>query len=93
MISEIEVICDDVVILNLGQVVARGSVAEVIGRAEHNIVLRNSIRLRFPSQFVDKARQLLKEMPVVKQVAPFGEMEDWLQVELDPAGSGEASKA
>ncbi|HEY6073690.1 MAG TPA: ABC transporter ATP-binding protein [Anaerolineales bacterium] len=93
MLSEIESICDDVVILDLGQVVARGSVAEVIGRAERNIVLRNSIRLRFPSQFVDKARQILKGMPVVKQVAPFGEMEDWLQVELDPAGSGETSRA
>src|SRR3970040_834035 len=43
LLSEIEGVCDDVVILNVGQIVARGSVAEVIGRVQQNIILRKAL--------------------------------------------------
>lgn len=82
LLTEIEEYCDDVVILNLGQVVARGSVAEVIGRVERNLVLRNMLRVRIPATLVTRTRRLLKAMPSVKEIFSVGEMEGWLQVEL-----------
>ncbi|MCI0549491.1 MAG: ABC transporter ATP-binding protein, partial [Anaerolineae bacterium] len=83
MLSEIESICDDVVILNLGQIVARGTVAEVIGRTQQNIVLDNALRIRVPADFVAKAKQALKTaMPPVMKISPIGEMEGWLRIDI-----------
>jgi len=93
MLSEIESICDDVVILNLGQIVARGTVAEVIGRTQHNIVLRNALRVQVPTADVNKARQVLNTIPNIMKVSPIGEMEGWLRIELMEPGSGNTSKA
>jgi len=92
MLSEIESICDDVVILNLGQIVARGTVAEVIGRTQHNIVLRNALRVQVPAADVAKARQVLEAIPNIMKVSPIGEMEGWLRIELVEPASGTASK-
>jgi ABC-2 type transport system ATP-binding protein len=44
-LAEIESVCDDVVILSAGQVVATGSVAEVIGRAQRADVEHNGVRV------------------------------------------------
>jgi ABC-2 type transport system ATP-binding protein len=93
LLSEIEGVCDDVVILNLGQVVARGTVAEVIGRVQHNIVLSNALRVQVPSDSLAEAQQVLKEIPNIKKVAPIGEMEGWLRLELMEPANGNASKA
>jgi len=93
MLTEIEGVCDDVVILNLGHIVARGSVAEVIGRVERNVVLGNTVRLRVPSAEVKKVRQILKAMPIVKGINTIGEMEGWLLVELQNVTSGDTGKA
>jgi ABC-2 type transport system ATP-binding protein len=93
LLSEIEGVCDDVVILNLGQLVARGTVAEVIGRVQHNVVLHNALRVQVPPDSVSKAKQVLKEIPNIKKVAPIGEMEGWLRVELIEPANGNASKA
>jgi ABC-2 type transport system ATP-binding protein len=60
-LSEIEGFCDDVVILNSGQVVATGSVAEVIGQAQQEILhSRKSgiIRIQVPAYSVAKVRQI-----------------------------------
>jgi ABC-2 type transport system ATP-binding protein len=92
LLTEIEGVCDDVVILNLGQIVARGSVAEVIGRVEKNMLLRNTLRLRVPATSVASVKKLLKAAPLVKHVSPLGEMEGWLLVELQPPSNGDASK-
>lgn len=92
LLTEIEGVCDDVVILNLGQIVARGSVAEVIGRVERNMLLRNTLRLRVPAGSVTKARQLLKAMDLVINVTPAGEMEGWFLVEVQNTTDGDASK-
>lgn len=93
LLSEIETVCDDVVILNAGQIVARGTVAEVIGRVQHNIVLRNALRVQVPSSFVAQAQQILKEMPNIAKVSPIGEMEGWLRMELVDASNGDEAKA
>jgi ABC-2 type transport system ATP-binding protein len=93
MLSEIESICDDVVILNLGQIVAKGTVAEVIGRVQHNVVLRNAMRVQVPVDFVAGAKDVLTAIPNIKSVSPIGEMEGWLRLELVEPENGETSKA
>jgi hypothetical protein len=82
-----------VVILNLGQIVARGSVAEVIGRVQQNIILRNAVRVQVPSESVAEARQILETLPNVMHVAPFGELEGWLRMELVPPSNGDLATA
>lgn len=91
LLTEIEGICDDVVILNIGQVVAKGSVAEVIGRVQQNIVLQNYVRLQVLSTSVSKARKILKAIPNIKSVDPIGEVDGWLRVELSSLTNGNKS--
>jgi len=92
LLSEIEGICDDVVILNLGQIVARGSVAEVVGRVQNNIMLRNTLRVQVAPTAVKKAKEILSAMPLIKKVTPVGELEGVLRIELDAPANGKASK-
>lgn len=89
LLSEIEDICDDVVILNVGQVVARGTVAGVIGRVQKNIILRNALRVLVLPESVGEARRVLEQMPNILKVTPIGEIEGWLRLELVPPGSGD----
>jgi len=93
LLSEIEGICDDVVILNQGQIVAKGTVAEVISRVQQNVMLRNAMRVQVPTEFVANTMEALKAVPNIKKVAPIGEMEGWLRLELVEPGDGEAAKA
>ena len=92
MLSEIEVVCDDVVILSVGQVVASGPVKEVIGHAQQTVLQHNVIRIQLPAPLVAKARQVLKVIPGVKNSAPTVGMEGWLRVELADSGHGTSSK-
>ena len=87
LLSEIENVCDDVVILNAGQIVARGTVAEVVGR------VRNALRVQVAPALAAKARKVLKELPNIKKVEPLGEMEGWLRMELVEPSNGKAAKA
>jgi ABC-2 type transport system ATP-binding protein len=75
-LSEIEGVCDDVVILNSGEVVASGTVTEVISGAQ-----RNGIRIQVPPPAVAEARRVLEAMPDVMKVGPVAGMAGWLQVE------------
>ena len=93
LLSEIEGICDDVVILNQGQIVARGTVSEVIGRVQHNVILRNAMRVQVPTAFTANTKQVLKAVPNIKKVSPIGEMEGWLRLELVEPVNGDAAKA
>lgn len=93
LLSEIESVCDDVVILNQGQIVARGSVAEVIGRVQHNIILKNALRIQVLPDSIAEAMIVLKEMPNIVNVSPIGEMEGLLRLELMPPSNGELTKA
>jgi ABC-2 type transport system ATP-binding protein len=77
LLSEIEGVCDDVVILNLGQVVASGSVADVLGEAGRNV-----IQVRVAPASVMKARDVLAKAAQVKQVAVIDELTGQLSVEL-----------
>jgi len=92
LLSEVETICDDVVILNSGQIVARGSVAEVIDRVQRNIVLTNALRIQVPPSLVTKAKQALKAaLPSAMKVTSIGDLEGWLRVELVESANPEDS--
>ncbi len=88
LLSEIEGICDDVVIMNAGQVVAKGTVAEVIGQTQLNVAQRNAIRVRVPAPSLAKAQPILEALPNVKQVTPTDVIAGWLAVELVDSGDG-----
>lgn len=77
LLSEIEGVCDDVVILNLGQVVAAGSVADVLGQADRNV-----IQVRVAPASVAKALKVLKKAPQVERVTATDELTGQLAVEL-----------
>jgi ABC-2 type transport system ATP-binding protein len=89
LLSEIEGICDDVVILNVGQIVARGSVAEVIGRVQQHISLGNALRVQVLPESIAQAQEVLEAMPNIMKVAPVGELEGWLRMELVGATGGD----
>ena len=56
LLSEIEGICDDVVIMNAGQVVAKGTVAEVLEQAGDDGTQQNLVRVRVPRRLDSDAR-------------------------------------
>jgi ABC-2 type transport system ATP-binding protein len=93
LLSEIENVCDDVVILNVGQIVAKGTVAEVVGRVQQNIILRNAVRIQVLPESVVEARQVLENMPNITKVTPVGELEGWLRLELMPSNDGDVDAA
>jgi ABC-type multidrug transport system ATPase subunit len=90
-LSEIEVVCDDVVILSVGQVVATGPVAEVIGEARQDAVRRNVFRIQVPSPSYAQAQQALEATPHVLQVTPADETAGWLRVEIMQSSTDGAS--
>ena len=77
LLAEVESVCDDVVILNSGRIVAQGTVAEVIGGTQRNV-----LRIRVPTSSVAQAQQVLGAMPNIAQVTLTGATADWLRVEL-----------
>lgn len=76
-LSEIEDVCDDVVILSSGQVVAKGSVGEVLGRTQLNVM-----RIRVPAFSIAAAKQVLETTPNVLRITVPSEMVGLLRVEL-----------
>ena len=88
LLVEIEDICDDVVIMNLGQMVASGSVAEVIGNVQRNIALQNNLRIQILSADVANARKILKKSASVKKVTTISESDGVLGVELASVANG-----
>ena len=92
LLSEIEGVCDDVVIMNSGQVVAKGTVAEVIGQAQQNGAQRNAIRVRVPPPSVTAAQRVLEAMPDIKQATPTDETAGWLGVELVGLANGSSAE-
>lgn len=90
LLSEIEGICDDVVIMSAGRVVARGTVSEVIGQAGV-AAQQNVIRLRVAPMFVAQAAQVLTATPNVSRVTVADETAGLLTVELVDRANGDAS--
>jgi ABC-2 type transport system ATP-binding protein len=93
LLSEIENVCDDVVILNMGQIVARGSVAGVIGRVQQNIILKNAVRVQVLPESETEAREVLEAMPHITKVTPIGELDGWLRLELIAPDGGDVEAA
>jgi hypothetical protein len=67
-LPEVESVCDDVLIMNLGQVVASGTVSEVIGRTRRNVAQGNGLRVNIPLPSIVDARRVLEAAPNVLRV-------------------------
>jgi ABC-2 type transport system ATP-binding protein len=78
LLTEVEEVCNDVVILRLGQVVAAGTVAEVLENAQRDVT-----RVRVPFDMVVKAQQVLLGVPLVTAVTPTNGKAEWLEIEID----------
>jgi ABC-2 type transport system ATP-binding protein len=85
MLPEVESVCDDVVILSSGEVVAQGPVGDVTGKAERNV-----IRVRVPVSDMAEAQREVEALPAVKRAVIGSGQPGWLRVEVDEArGDGE----
>ena len=76
-LSDIESVCDDVVILMAGRVIKTGPVDEVVKTTQQNV-----IRIRVPVSFMSQTQQLLEAMPNAVIVTPASDSSGWLRVEL-----------
>ncbi len=89
-LPEVESVCDDVIILNMGQVVASGTVTDVIGRTQRDVMQRNSLRLQVAPEFAAAAERALAAVPGVARVTPTGETAGWMRVDLAVADGAES---
>jgi ABC-2 type transport system ATP-binding protein len=76
-LSEVETVCDEVVILSAGRVVTQGAVSDVIGGSESNVV-----RVHVPEAARSDARQALQHAPGVVSVQASDGEAGWLRIEL-----------
>jgi ABC-2 type transport system ATP-binding protein len=81
LLTEIEEVCDDVVILNKGKIVAAGTVSEVIEGSRHEI-----IRVRVPATSAEQARDQLLTLPEITTINLTGEKSNWLEIRMDESG-------
>jgi ABC-2 type transport system ATP-binding protein len=86
LLSEIERICDDVVIMNAGRIVATGTVADVVGRASEGGARARSIRIKVPPASTDQAAHALEGTSDVAVVAVVDRAGGWLSVEMAELG-------
>lgn len=80
LLSEIEGVCDDVVIMNQGEVVARGTLAEVVGQTQSTA--GDVLRVRVPQTSVAAAQRVLLTVPHVAHADPLEGSSGWLDVRL-----------
>jgi ABC-2 type transport system ATP-binding protein len=80
LLSEIEEVCDDVIILRSGEIVASGTVAEVMHKTRHN-----NVQIRIPEQFVAQAKEALGDISGILRISQkrTNEALCWLDVELE----------
>ena len=81
LLSEVESVCDDVVIMSSGEMVASGTVSDVIGRTEQNVV-----RIRVPAADIGDSQRELEGVSGVRKVTAAGGMPGWLRVEFEDSG-------
>jgi ABC-2 type transport system ATP-binding protein len=91
LLSEVEGVCDDVVILNLGQIVARGTVTEVIGQVQKNILLNYTLRIQILPQHEAMARDALLALPYISRIESVNETEGLLRIRIVEGNGGEVS--
>ncbi|MCA9956956.1 MAG: ABC transporter ATP-binding protein [Anaerolineales bacterium] len=77
LLTEVEKVCDDVVILRQGQVVARGTVAEVMQNAQHG-----AARVHVPAASAAQTEALLTQLPEVTAVTSHNGKDGWLDIHL-----------
>lgn len=87
-LSEIEAVCDEVVILKSGQVVAEGPVTAVVGYAHRKEKKRNVCRIQVPLSAITQAREALEGMPTVLNVTQEGESAGWFSVTVVDKAEG-----
>ncbi|MDP1713155.1 MAG: ABC transporter ATP-binding protein [Anaerolineales bacterium] len=87
LLSEIEDICDDVVILMSGQIIASGSVTEVVQHSKQNM-----LRVHIPGSFVLDAQRTLEALSHIKRVSSGTGTAGWLAVEQDHSTDGASPK-
>lgn len=92
-LPEVESICDDVLIMNLGQIVASGPVAEVIGRTRRGAAQGSGMRINIPLPSVAEARRVLETAPNVLRVTHRSEDAGWLRVEFADSVEGNSADA
>lgn len=79
-LNEIEDTCDDVVILRDGQIIAQGTVRDVIQRVQSNM-----IRVHVPEASAAAAQRILEATSGIVKVTPTSQ--GWLMVELSENAS------
>jgi ABC-2 type transport system ATP-binding protein len=84
-LSEIEDVCDDVIILMSGRVIASGTVTEVVNQTQ-----RNTLRIQVPPPAIRKALQILASLPDIRSITPAEETEGLLRVDLESQPSGDS---
>src|SRR5262245_57596732 len=84
LLAEVESVCDDVVILSSGEVLVKGTVSDVIGRTERNVV-----RVRVPESALSACQQALAQVRAVTHIAGSNGSAGWLRVQLDEASQGD----
>jgi ABC-2 type transport system ATP-binding protein len=87
LLTEVESVCDDVVILSMGRIAAKGTVADVVGKSQKQAMQRNSFRIQVPSPSLAEAQHVIEELPNVLSVTPTGGG-GWLSVALVTLADG-----
>ncbi len=77
LLTEVEEVCDDVVILRQGQVVASGTVAEVMQNAQRGVA-----RIHVPAEWAGQTEMQLSRQPGVTAVTPHNGKNGWLDIHL-----------
>jgi ABC-2 type transport system ATP-binding protein len=95
LLSEVESVCDDVIILSSGQIIASGTVSGVIGQTQARrggTIQRSGLRIQVAPASVAEAQQVLAAVPNVLKVTPTSDDAGWLRVELMDQNDGIASE-
>jgi ABC-2 type transport system ATP-binding protein len=95
LLSEIENVCDDVIILNDGRIVAQGTVADVIGSDGASARHGSALRVHVPRDAVARAAEAVETaLPGQVRIEVIGESEGgWLRIELVDQLADEESRA
>src|SRR4030043_1184813 len=91
LLSEVEGGCDDFVFHNLGQIVARGTVAEVIRQVQKNVLLNYTLRVQILPQHDSKVQDVLKTLPFISSVDPVNETEGLFRIRIAESDGGAVS--
>ena len=85
LLSEVEWVCDDVVIMNGGYVVAKGPVTEVIKQFSAPGMGQRVVRVRVPVPLIDVAQRILDADPAVTRSTVTDGAAGWITAELTSA--------